>query len=323
MISGHGRRRAIAVATGSGGQTMTDLGEFDPASARRAIPGASPCPNEFQWPEPDVIVRSDLQARQARLACVILDDIVPRLQLMHHALSAHEPEKAFQTEEIETFGALLTHGDGEESSAFFDKMRAKGHSLETLFVGLLAEAARHLGVLWEEDRCDFIDVTLGVARMQKLMCRFGGVEESAACDPRQRALLATLPGEKHVFGVDMVAVFMRNASWDVRVERDLDADGVADVSASGWFGVFGITLSAESELETLARTIRAVRESSANADVGVMVGGPLFKRNPNLVAQVGADATASDAATATILAKKLVLRQPCASTRQATTERRV
>ncbi len=93
MISGHGRRRAIAVATGSGGQTMTDLGEFDPASARRAIPGASPCPNEFQeWPEPDVIVRSDLQARQARLACVILDDIVPRLQLMHHALLAHEPE---------------------------------------------------------------------------------------------------------------------------------------------------------------------------------------------------------------------------------------
>ena len=121
----------------------------------------------------------------------------------------------------------------------------------------------------------------------------------------------------------MVAVFMRNASWDVRVETDLDADGVADVSASGWFGVFGITLSAESELETLARTIRAVRESSANADVGVMVGGPLFKRNPNLVAQVGADATASDAATATILAKKLVLRQPCASTRHARTERRL
>ena len=94
---------------------MTDLGEFDPASARRAIPRATPCPNEFQeWPEPDVIVRSDLQARQARLACVILDDIVPRLQLMHHALLAHEPEKAFQTEEIETFGALLTRDDGDE-----------------------------------------------------------------------------------------------------------------------------------------------------------------------------------------------------------------
>jgi len=302
---------------------MTDLGEFDPASARRAPPRAAPCTNEFdEWPEPCVLLRSDLEDRRARLASIIVEDIVPRLQLMHQALSAHQAKTAFEICEIEEFGALLTREDGEESSVFFDKMRARGHSLESLFIGLLAEAARYLGVLWEEDRCDFVDVTLGVARLQKLMCRFGGVDEPAACDPRQRALLATLPGEKHLFGVDMVAVFMRNASWDVRIERDLEAEDVASVSAQGWFGVFGITLSAESELEALARTIRAVRESSANANVGVMVGGPLFKRDPNLVAQVGADATAPDAVTATLLAKKLVLRQPCASPRQLRSEPR-
>ncbi|MFO1125423.1 MAG: cobalamin B12-binding domain-containing protein [Methylocystis sp.] len=299
---------------------MTDLGEFDPAASRRAIP---PCHDLQEWAEPDVFLRPDLDDRQARLACVILDDIVPRLQLMHHALSAHDAENAFERDEIETFGALLTGDDGEGASNFFDRMRDKGHSLETLFIGLLAEAARHLGTLWEEDRCDFVDVTLGVARLQKLMCRFGGVDEPPARDPRQRALLATLPGEKHVFGVDMVAAFMRNAAWDVRLERDLEADNVASVSADEWFGVFGITLSAESDLERLARTIQAVRESSANAELGVMVGGPLFKRNPNLVAQIGADATAPDAATATILAKKLVLRQFCAPGRATTAERRL
>jgi len=302
---------------------MTDLGEFDPASARRAPPRASSCTNEFGWPERNDFLRSDRDDRRERLACVILDDIVPRLQLMHHALSAQEAESAFETGEIEAFGALLTRDDGEGSAVFFDRMRDRGHSLETLFVGLLAEAARHLGALWEEDRCDFVDVTVGVARMQKLMCRFGGVDEPAACDPRQRALLATLPGEKHVFGVDMVAVFLRNAAWDVRLQKDLEAEDVAGVSAGEWFGVFGITLSAESDLERLARTIQAVRESSANAELGVMVGGPLFKRNPNLVAQVGADATAPDAATATILAKKLVLRQSCAPGRAAIAERRL
>ena len=62
---------------------------------------------------------------------------------------------------------------------------------------------------------------------------------------------------------------------------------------------------------------------AANAELGVMVGGPLFKRNPNLVAQIGADATAPDAATATILAKKLVLRQFCAPGRATTAERRL
>jgi methanogenic corrinoid protein MtbC1 len=50
-----------------------------------------------------------------------------------------------------------------------------------------------------------------------------------------------------------------------------------------------------------------------NRAIGVMVGGPAFTRNPDLVARVGADAAAVDAPTAVILAKKLLMSQAMAA----------
>jgi hypothetical protein len=67
-------------------------------------------------------------------------------------------------------------------------------------------------------------------------------------------------------------------------------------------------LSSEMGLEGLCRAIKSGRAASVNPQIGILVGGPMFRINPSLVAQVGADAMAGDAASATLLAKKLLLR---------------
>jgi methanogenic corrinoid protein MtbC1 len=53
-----------------------------------------------------------------------------------------------------------------------------------------------------------------------------------------------------------------------------------------------------SRLDGLAHCIRSVRRASHNPDLYVMVGGPLFLAQPDLVTRVGADAAATDAASA-------------------------
>ena len=128
-------------------------------------------------------------------------------------------------------------------------------------------------------------------------------------DMRQRAFLVTTPAEKHSFGLDIVASVMRAAGWDLHIEKNITAAQCAAEVAEQWFGVVGVALSVESELETVARTIKEIRLSSFNQSVAVIVGGPVFTANPDLAVQVGADATAADAPTAAILAKKLLLRQ--------------
>jgi methanogenic corrinoid protein MtbC1 len=258
---------------------------------------------------PDVFLRPDVDERKARLAEVLSGQIVPRLQLLHHDVRRVAPTQVPGPEEIAEFGALAMATDADGAMAYFERMRSKGNSLETLFVHFLAPTATYLGDLWEQDRCDFIDVTLGVARLQELLDMFGSSGPRHIIDMRHSSLLATVPGERHLFGVDMVATFMRGAGWDVTVETGLHPDEIANFVAKEWVGVFGMTLSAETGLDALARAIEGVRRASANRSISVMVGGPAFVKTPELVAQVGADAAAGDAPTAVILAKKLLMLQ--------------
>ena len=246
---------------------------------------------------------------QNRLASVIIDDIVPRLQLLHHDLSGTDAERAFSRQEIVDFSNTLIDNDGDAVEQYLQKMRDRGHSQETLFLGLTSEAARHLGVLWEDDRRTFIEVTIGVARLQRVLCEFNASFSPSCPDGRKRVLLCALAGERHDFGLDMVACFMRHAAWDVELRKECRTQDVADAVAHERFAIVGLTLSAGSGLEALCRAIQAARAASINHAIGVLVGGPLFRANPGLVTQVGADAMATDAASARLLARRLLQRQ--------------
>ena len=256
-----------------------------------------------------VLARADLPERSARLAEVISDKIVPRLEMIHHSLRPMPSASAPTTDEIQEFASLVMAADGDAALVYFQKMRAKGHSLETLFEHFLAPTARYLGELWEQDICDFIDVTLGVARLQEMLTMFSLAQDIPVRDIRRRVMLFTVPGENHVFGIEMVAKFMAGAAWEVSVHKGLGIDACKEVVSSEWIGVIGATLSAEAGADALARTIESARRASANRSLSVLVGGNIFNEKPELVARVGADAAASNAPTAVILAKKLLLLQ--------------
>lgn len=250
---------------------------------------------------------SDFRERQARLANVIAGEVVPRLMLIHQR--AHREPDAPGAADIAEFAQLSMAADNEDLSAYFQRLRDDGHSLDTLFVHFLAPTARYLGELWQQDLCDFCDVTIGVGRLQELLTLFGTADDPDLVDLDHRALLLTVPGEKHVFGIDMVAKMMRAAGWQVCVSLEQSAPDVATLVSDTWFGIAGITLSSEEHGAGIARTIEGMRRGSRNSGLAIMAGGPAFNANPSLGAQVGADAVACDAIAAVILAKKLLLQK--------------
>ncbi len=261
-------------------------------------------------PVPKVIKRADFRERQARLAGVIAQQIVPRLLMIHkNARRENGGLGTFTREEITEFGDLTMAPDSAAAHAYFEKMRARGHSLDTLFVHLLAPTARRLGEYWEQDLCDFIDVTIGVARLQELLTIFGAADDIPLIDLQHRVLLATAPGEQHVFGIDMVGKLMRGAGWDVAIRKGPSVKEIAAAVAADWYAVVGVALSAEDGLEEIGRSIDEMRRVSRNKHIGVMVGGPVFTGHPERAIQVGADGVADDAPAAVILAKKLLLMQ--------------
>ncbi len=249
----------------------------------------------------------DAADRQRRLAAVIAQEIIPRLMLIHHEVlspSASEPHSPSQ-HEIEELAKLVLGLDVQAAINYIASMKQRGLPLDVLFVELLEPAARHLGKLWDDDRCDFVDVTLGVARLQKLLAVFNDTRRIPASGDMRRVITATTLGEQHRFGLAMVEKFLRSAGWHVRSEAGAAPESVAAAVNSEWFAIAGITLSCESRLDALAEMIKTIREQSCNKSIGVMVGGPVFVKRPELAMRVGADAAAMNAPASAMLAQKL------------------
>lgn len=253
---------------------------------------------------------------RSSLASIIEAEIIPRLLLINHEARAdREISTAFTAAEIAEFSGMALSANMEELFRFVRGLRERGHSLESLFVRLLTPTAHFLGELWNEDRCDFLDVTTAVSKLQNLMAllRSGATEPQA--DAHHRALLLCLPGEQHLLGLDITAELLRASGWHVVVEKCGDLQRQTTLIGGDWFGVCGVTLSGPTGFTEVGRTIAAVRHASRNRGLHVMVGGRAFAGRPDLAATVGADAAADDAPSAVALAGKLISRQVSAGGR--------
>ena len=259
--------------------------------------------------------REAVELRLALLSRAIEDEIIPRLMLAHPTAGECLPAVSsagaqVSQEDVHAFAKLVLEPDENVAHACIEAMRTSGISVETIYTDLLAPVARYLGVLWEEDLCDFTEVTIGLGRLQQVLRELSPAFGRASASPSgNRVLLLPGPGEQHTFGLVMVAEFFRRAGWDVGGGPwEAGADPVVMVQRE-WFDVVGFSLANVAQLDDLAACIKSVRDAALNKSVCVIVGGPLFLANPEYVAYVNADAASTDGAQAPELAARLVFAQ--------------
>jgi MerR family transcriptional regulator, light-induced transcriptional regulator len=251
--------------------------------------------------------------RMSQLARTIEQEIIPRLMLAHR--TAAEPllrptgsGHTISADDVKQFAKLVLSHDEDVAFATIQSLRARDVSVEKIYLELLAPTARYLGELWEEDLCNFTDVTVGLGRLQRVLRELSPALGRSVEHPSQgrRVLLLPSPGEQHTFGLVMVAEFFRRAGWDVTGGAwAAGADAAALVGAE-WFDVIGFSLGAEVHLGQLAASIAAVRHATCNQDLAILVGGPLFGVHPEFVGQVGADGMTIDGREAPLLAESLI-----------------
>jgi methanogenic corrinoid protein MtbC1 len=268
----------------------------------------SPLPRTEIWDAWDEEAARTRSQHGARLEDIVRERIIPRLVLLHKDLPQAVAIAVPTTADIVEFGRLIIGSDASLAGEFAERMRERGISSDDLFETLLAPTARHLGEMWEEDFCDFVEVGLGVGRLQALLGELSHAQ-MLVTDMRRRALLISTKSDQHVFGLDIVASFLRSSGWDTVIEKGLAADENARTVAGHWFAVAGVTMSRETSFDSVARVIVAVRRASMNPTIAIMVGGVAFTGRPDLVIRVGADAAANDGPGAALLAQRLHLRQ--------------
>lgn len=249
--------------------------------------------------------------QQNEITNLIEGEIIPRLLSAHVSDTAADRRVsavALLPAEVSRFAPLAMHLEADELLVEVEAFLQRGVSAESIFVDLLAPSARKLGQMWEEDSCDFVDVTMGLWRLQEVM-REVAIRSPATgmtTEPVRTALFTPMPGEQHSFGSLMIEEVFARAGWQSEVLIEPDRAQLLKLVAERSFDLIGITVSCDCTCDVLANLITALRSVSIEPRVQILIGGRMINANPDLLGLVGADGTAPDATSALRLAEGLV-----------------
>lgn len=218
------------------------------------------------------------------------------------------PERPISAADVEAFAQLSLSAEATVLIDFIDRWLTNGSSVETVYVDLLAPAARRLGAYWEEDSEDFVGVTMGLWRIQEILR-----ELTMRMPPPQRAghgqrsaLFSAMPGEQHSFGTLMIAECFERAGWNSDVLIEPTQSELTGKFAKHHYDLIGLTVSCDCPTAMLTSLITTIRSVSCNPDIRILIGGRVINERPELVGLCGADATAVDAPSAVALGDSLV-----------------
>jgi methanogenic corrinoid protein MtbC1 len=246
------------------------------------------------------------------LSTLIESEIIPRMMVAHATQmlpsTAIEQDIVIGADEVGAFAPLVMQVEADVLLDHVEAILGRGVPFESVLVDLLAPTARFLGELWDDDQCDFVDVTMGLWRMQE------DVQEIATRQPAgrpfvaggRRALFAAMPGDQHNLGTVMIDEIFRREGWQTDRLTEPETSDLLKRVGKEWFDIIGLTVSHDCHIARLPSIIAAMRNVSRNPQVCVMVGGGIFSADPDLAVKVGADGTASDAKNAPRVASELV-----------------
>ena len=247
------------------------------------------------------------------LLAVIEEQIIPRLLNVQQffpgqATRVAEDGWGAARPEFEAFTHCCLSGDALQANQIVDALTAQGLAHDRIFLELITPAARHLGALWEQDLCDFTQVTCGLAMMHQMIYRLGYESPAgqSAEGASERVMLACAPGSQHFLGLTIVADFFRQAGSEVVLEISSSESELLRAVANEWFDVVGISVALQAQLPTLPDLIAHLRASSGNPQVKVVLGGPVFLMHDFSPDNLGADAIFTDAREAVGAVQRLV-----------------
>jgi methanogenic corrinoid protein MtbC1 len=197
-------------------------------------------------------------------------ELVPRMLMAHQTapaapLPVANGVRTLTPHDIPSFLEEVLGTDDAAAAAYVRQLLAEGVSVESIYLELLSPAARELGLRWEDDECSFVDVTVAMGRLQRVLRELSQVFQSEGSEPAKegQVLLTCLPGEQHTLGLIMVAEFLIRDGFRVHVGTPWSEADLLTMVRTEWFDVIGFSAGCESRLSVLKREIHRIRSNSA------------------------------------------------------------
>ena len=236
------------------------------------------------------------QEQTVAIVPAITEWVVDRL-MSEHQQFVQQQDLALRGHALQL--ALACLQGREQTRACFQAWLAQGMALDTLYLQVLAPAARLVGQWWQADSVDFAHCTVGHSHLQDLLVEFSpqflAQSSGYAAPAGHRALMMGQPNALHALGLMMLAEFFRRDGWSVTSASQMGRFEALSTVGNEAFDLVAISVSTQRELPALTKHIVQLRQRSLNPRVLIMVGGPMLAQDPHLAATLGADFSSGSA----------------------------
>ena len=202
----------------------------------------------------------------------------------------------------------ILRDEPETHRALFGGLLDSGLSSDEIYRNLLSPTAVLMGDLWSRDELTFTDATIGLGRLRALIRAMDWITPYNGDDqikPRS-AIFGTGSGEEFTFGFHLIEEGFRWSGWRTASGVRSSTDQVIESVRRNCFDMVCLSLSRAEEMARAALAIQAIRKSSRNAEIFILVVGQAFVDHPEMVEPLGAHAAASSSRAALHIADKAV-----------------
>jgi len=186
----------------------------------------------------------------------------------------------------------------EETRKILMKWRSQGHSLKDTYLFGITGSARLIGELWSRDALDFVNVTIALSRLHRVMHEFSQefLSEGNAESNGLSLLLMTEPGSQHGLGAFMLSEFFRQAGWRVTLASPQDIVDFKRIFLSDWFDAVVLSISTDRQIDTVSKVVLELSKATINPKLKIYVGGPMAQVSPEAINWDGTLLLQTDAA---------------------------
>jgi hypothetical protein len=212
-----------------------------------------------------------------------------------NAKTLSEPREALVTRLI----AASQSGTKSAFAELLTEVRRARISLAALADVYIPLAARRMGEAWHDDQMSWMDVSIGVGRLQSLLREIGTawVADQAGDTGHGTVMFIVPDREQHTLGPMVATGQMRRYGVSVCLRIAPSFNELRSLMAARHFDGVMISVSTRDKLESVAKTVQFLR-TVVSHPLPIIVGGAVMVKADDIVTSTRADFSSNDVGAA-------------------------
>jgi 5-methyltetrahydrofolate--homocysteine methyltransferase len=208
------------------------------------------------------------------------------------------------SEILSEISAMIIDGNFREMDDKTNAAIAEGIEAKTILNEGLMPGMDHVGIEFKAGNFFVPEVLRSAKSMQEAMNIIRPILAETGSVPTGKILLGSVKGDLHDIGKNLVGMMCEGAGFEViDIGKDVDPAAFVEAVNEHQPDILGLSALLTTTMLSMERTIKALVEAGIRESIKVLVGGAPVTQD--FADQIGADGYASNAATASDLAKQI------------------